>query len=183
MPRDLQESVFVQRAKDLAWLLCDVDGVLTDGRIYYDAEGETLKCFSIRDGLGLKLAQAAGLKVGLLSARRSPPLIRRVTELGLDAALLGEHDKAAVFEAFVAREGTTAGQVAYVGDDLLDLPVLKSCGLAFAPADAVVEVRDAAHRVTTSGGGRGAVRETVEILLKARGDWQRIVDSYSLPSA
>jgi len=178
MPRDLAEAELSARVHDLAWLLCDVDGVLTDGRIYYDADGENLKCFNTRDGLGMKLAQRAGLKVGVLSARTSPPLVRRVTGLGLDAALLGEHDKAAVFTAFLAREGVTAREVAYIGDDLLDLPVLCRCGLAFAPADAVREVQAMAHRVTAAGGGRGAVREMVELLLRARGDWQRLVDSY-----
>jgi 3-deoxy-D-manno-octulosonate 8-phosphate phosphatase (KDO 8-P phosphatase) len=175
----LEPQELARRANGLEWLLCDVDGVLTDGRVYFGAEGESLKCFDIRDGLGLKLAQRAGLSVGVLSARRSAPLEQRVAELGLDEAVLGAGDKAAAFATFLGRHGLEADRVAYVGDDLIDLRVMVRCGLSFAPADAATEVREAADIVVSRGGGRGAVREIVELLLRARGEWAAIVAGYS----
>ena len=174
----LDSTEITRRAATLEWLLCDVDGVLTDGRIYFGPDGESLKCFDTRDGLGLKLAQQAGIKIGILSARRSAPLERRISELGLDESILGETDKAAAFATFLERRRTSADCVAYIGDDLLDLRVMGLCGLAFAPSDAAAEVRAAAHVVTERGGGRGAVRELVELLLNARGDWRGIVAGY-----
>ena len=166
----IPEEEFRRRAAALTWLLCDVDGVLTDGRLYYGA-GEPLVAFDIKDGLGLKLAQQAGLKVGVLSGRASPSVAHRAAELGLDAIILGRVDKRSAFAALLQAEGLAAAAVAYVGDDLLDLPVLERCGLALAPADACPEVRAAAQLVLEHRGGRGAVREAVERLLGARGRW------------
>ncbi len=172
MPFELRipEPEFRRRAAALTWLLCDVDGVLTDGRLWYGA-GEPLVAFDLKDGLGLKLAQRAGLRVGVLSGRASPAVAHRAAELGLDAVLLGRLDKGAALAGLLAAEGVAAAAVAYVGDDLLDLPVLERCGLALAPADACPEVRAAAHLLLERRGGRGAVREAVERLLGARGRW------------
>jgi 3-deoxy-D-manno-octulosonate 8-phosphate phosphatase (KDO 8-P phosphatase) len=167
----LSAADFQARCLALEWLLCDVDGVLTDGRVYYGAGGEPLVAFDIKDGLGLKLAQEAGLKVGLLSCRRTSGVEARAAALGLDAVVLGRDDKGAAFAEFLDSRGVAAAGVAYVGDDLLDLPVLARCGLSFAPADAVEEVREAVDRVLTRRGGRGAVRESVEQILRARGAW------------
>jgi 3-deoxy-D-manno-octulosonate 8-phosphate phosphatase (KDO 8-P phosphatase) len=171
----LDEATFARRARDLAWVVCDVDGVLTDGRLYYGASGEELKTFHIRDGLALKLARDGGLKVGLLSARRSEALTARARDLGLDRIVMGRQDKSLAFDEFLASESIRQEEVAYIGDDLQDLPVLRRCGLAFAPADAAVEVRQEVHRVLVANGGEGAVREMVELLLKGRGDWDRLV--------
>jgi 3-deoxy-D-manno-octulosonate 8-phosphate phosphatase (KDO 8-P phosphatase) len=166
------------RASALEWLLCDVDGVLTDGRLFYGPEGEAWKAFHVRDGLAFKLAQRAGLKVGVISARGGPALKRRVHELGLDLVITNREDKRSAFREFLDEEGVRAERVAYVGDDLVDLPVLARCGLSFAPADAAPEVRDRVDHMLASPGGTGAVREMVEWILRARGDWDELVDAY-----
>lgn len=176
----MDNELFARRARDLEWLLFDVDGVLTDGRLVYTRFGEEVKVFHVRDGLALKMAQKAGLKVGILSGRKSKALEVRSAELGLDLLLSGSRDKRRDFAAFVAEQGTAAGRVAYMGDDLPDLPVLGLCGLAFAPADAVAEVRGVVHRVVPQHGGQGAVREMIEQILKARADWHRLVSEFSL---
>lgn len=174
------DTDFRRRAQQLEWVLCDVDGVLTDGALYIEGRGETLKAFHVRDGLGLALARQVGLRVGLLSARSSPALDRRASELGVDAVLTGREDKLAAFERFLERYRTTASRVAYIGDDLNDLAVLGRCGLAFAPADAAAELEDVVHVVLERSGGRGAVREMIEHLLKARGEWSRVLSRFSL---
>lgn len=171
---NLDDESFARRAVEIEWLLLDVDGVLTDGRLYFGRLGQTLQAFDIKDGLGMKLAQQAGIKVGVLSARRSAAAERRAAELRLDAVLTGRNDKGAAFEHFLAAQHTTAHRVAYVGDDLPDLAVLARCGLSFAPADAAAEVRAVAHRQLARAGGRGAVREAIEAILRARGDWERV---------
>ncbi|HYH45817.1 MAG TPA: HAD hydrolase family protein [Thermoanaerobaculia bacterium] len=160
------------------WLLFDVDGVLTDGRLVYGPDGEQWKTFDVRDGLGLKLAQQAGLKVGLLSGRRNAALERRAFELEVDALVLNRSDKDAAFTEFLEQHRTRASKVAYAGDDLIDLPVLRRSGLSFAPADAMPEVREVVDRVLRQRGGRGAAREMVEVVLKARGDWERLLAAY-----
>ncbi len=151
-------------------MLCDVDGVLTDGRLYYGA-GEPLVAFDIKDGWALKAARRAGLSVGILTGRNTPAVAARAADLALDATILGREDKGAAFADFLAHAGCGAEHVAYLGDDLLDLPVLRRAGLALCPADAAAEVRAAVHRVLTRAGGRGAVREAVEAILTARGAW------------
>jgi len=166
------------RAAALEWLLTDVDGVLTDGRLRFGPKGEDRKLFHVRDGLGIKLAQRAGLKVGVLSARGGAALDLRVAELDLDAALTGRQDKAKAFREFLAAQKTEARQVAYVGDDLVDLPVLLHCGLSFAPADAAAEVRRRVDHTLSTPGGAGAVREAVEWILKTRGEWASLIASY-----
>ncbi|HUP42357.1 MAG TPA: hypothetical protein VM599_04035 [Thermoanaerobaculia bacterium] len=166
------------RAAALEWILTDVDGVLTDGRLVYGPEGEAWKTFDARDGLGLKLAQRAGLKVGVLSARGGPALERRAGELGLDAVVIRREDKRQAFRELLDERRVRARQVAYAGDDLVDLPILLACGLSFAPADAVAEVRERVDHTLSRPGGRGAVREMVEWVLRARGDWERVIAPY-----
>ena len=175
-----REDVFARRAAGLEWLLFDVDGVLTDGYLHYTRWGEQIKRFHVHDGLGFRLAQGAGLKLGLLSGRRSRPLEKRAAELGFDEVILGSSDKAAAFEKFLAKHETTPRRVAYVGDDLPDLPVLGRCALSFAPADAAEEVRAAAQNVLERAGGAGAAREMIEMILKARGDWDKLIAKFSL---
>ncbi|MEM8931720.1 MAG: HAD hydrolase family protein [Acidobacteriota bacterium] len=170
LPSDL-----TARASALRWLLFDVDGVLTDGRLWYSAEGETLKAFHVRDGLAIRMAQRVGLKLGLFSGRRSAPLERRARDLDFDTWILGSGDKGADLETFLAEHDLPADAVAFVGDDLIDLPVIHRVGLSFAPADAVVEVCDAVDHVLATPGGHGAVREMIDLLLRARGEWQDVV--------
>ena len=164
-----------RKARALAWLVLDVDGVLTDGRLHFGAEGELIKSFHVRDGLAVKLAQAAGLEVAVLSARSSAIVARRAAEIGIDEVIQGREDKAAAFAALLERRGIAAAAVAYLGDDLQDLPVLRRAGLSAAPADAVAEVRSAVDYVTGARGGEGCVRELVERLLGARGAWSATV--------
>jgi 3-deoxy-D-manno-octulosonate 8-phosphate phosphatase (KDO 8-P phosphatase) len=175
-----QGAELARRAGQIEWLLCDVDGVLTDGRLYFDGRGERLKTFHVRDGLGVKMARGAGLKVGLLSARSSPALELRAAQLEIDALMTGRDDKLAAFEAFLRARATSASRVAYVGDDLNDLAVLARCGLSFAPADAAAELLDVVHVVLAARGGEGAVREVIEHLLRARGDWNAVLSRFSL---
>jgi 3-deoxy-D-manno-octulosonate 8-phosphate phosphatase (KDO 8-P phosphatase) len=171
----LSDEELARRSRDLDWLLFDVDGVLTDGLLVYGPDGEGWKVFDVRDGLGLKLAQEAGLKTGILTGRGNAALEARAREIGFDALIQGRHDKDAAFNEFLAQHGAVPERVAYMGDDLLDLPVLRRCGLAFAPADAVADVRERVHRVVSKPGGRGAVREMCELILRARGHWDELV--------
>lgn len=175
----LDDAAFEKRAKGLAWLLLDVDGVLTDGRLIYGPKGEQLKTFDVRDGLGIKLAQGAGLKVGILSGRASAALVARSRELGLDAFVQNRSDKREAFAEFLVAHETSETQVAVIGDDLPDLPLFSRAALAFAPADAAPEVRARAHRVLSRPGGRGAVREMIEMILRARGAWDGIVARFA----
>ena len=160
-----------QRAQAIRLLLLDVDGVLTDGRLYFDAKGETLKVFHVRDGHGIKMAQRAGIEVAFLSGRRSDAAFHRAKELGITKFYEGLRDKVVVLEELLEALRLSPQQVAAVGDDLVDLPLLARVGLAVAVADAAPEVRAAAHWVTTLPGGRGAVREVCDLLLKAQGKW------------
>ena len=159
------------RARSVRALVLDVDGVLTDGRLYYMEDGSEAKVMHTRDGLGLQLVRAAGLGVALISGRASPIIERRAAELGIEVVLQGIKDKVAAFEEVLAKLGLTDDLVAYIGDDLPDLPLLSRAGLSFAPADAAPEVRGAVAVVLRSNGGQGAVREACERLLKARGAW------------
>lgn len=170
-----------ERLRDLEWLLFDVDGVLTDGRLWYTAEGEELKAFHARDGLALKLAQRAGLKVGVFSGRTSRPLERRAQELGLDEIILASKDKRLDFAAFLERTSCDPSRVAFTGDDLIDLPALARCGVGFCPRDAAVEVRSVVDHVVEMDGGHGVARAVVEKVLRARGQWRDIVASYAAP--
>ena len=165
----MAKNGFAARAAGLEWLLFDVDGVLTDGSLYFTRWGEQVKRFNVQDGLGIRLAQRAGLKLGLLSGRRSKPLEVRAAELDFDAVILGASDKMAAFDGFLEKYQTTPRRVAFIGDDLPDLPVLGRCALAFAPADAAEEVRAAAHTVLARPGGGGAVRGFHRVNAERRG--------------
>lgn len=175
----LSEEEFSRRASELEWLLLDVDGVLTDGGLFYDRWGHAFLRFDVRDGLGVRLAQRAGLKVGALTGRSTAPLERRASELDFDVVIKGSSDKSADFDAFLKKRDTSARRVAFVGDDLPDLRVLGRVGLSFAPADAVDEVRAVVHQVLDSRGGEGAVRELVERVIRARGGWETATAAFT----
>lgn len=178
----LTDQEIARRSADLEWILCDVDGVLTDGGLYYDKRGASYLRFHVRDGQGMKLAQRAGLKVGILSGRSAAALDRRAGELRLDAVTSGVDDKRTALDSFLERQNTVAKRVAYIGDDLPDLVVLAKCGLSFAPADAAPEVKTIVHRVLKAAGGKGAVREMIEVILRARGDWDQIFSQFTFDS-
>ena len=157
-----------QRAQAIRLLILDIDGVLTDGSLYFDAKGETLKVFHVRDGHGIKMAQRGGIEVALVSGRRSDAAFHRARELGITRFYEGVRDKVAILEELLAALNLTPAQVAAVGDELVDLPLFHRVGLGVAVADAIPEVRAAAHWVTSLPGGRGAVREVCDLLIKAR---------------
>jgi len=167
-----------ERARGVRLALFDVDGVLTDGRLWYGADGEAFKAFHILDGHGLRMLAASGVATGLLSGRESPPAATRARELGLAHVMLGVSDKLARFEELAGRLGLDPTQCAFVGDDLPDLPVMRHCGLAVAVANAVAEVKAAAHHVTTARGGEGAVREFCEFVMRAQGTLDASADRY-----
>jgi 3-deoxy-D-manno-octulosonate 8-phosphate phosphatase (KDO 8-P phosphatase) len=149
-------------------LVLDVDGVLTDGRLYYGARGEALKVFHVRDGLGLKLLAGAGVTVAVISGRRSGMTARRCRELGVRHLLQGVEDKLTAFQRLRDRLGMSPSLCACVGDDVPDVPLMRAVGLSFAVADAHPQARGAAHVVTRLPGGSGAVREVCDYLLEAR---------------
>ncbi len=167
-----------ERARRVRLILLDVDGVLTDGTVDIHGAGGESKPFFIRDGLGMVWARRVGIEVGLLSGRPSEATTRRAAELGLRIVSQGGHDKREAFATLLATHGFTTGDVAYMGDDLVDLPVLGQVGLSTAPADAVEDVRSRVHWVSRHPGGRGAVRELVELVLSAQGRWADIVDEH-----
>ena len=164
------------RARRIRLLVLDADGVLTDGRLVYGPDGEAQMVFHVQDGHGVKLALESGLVVAIVSGRSSPMLARRAAELGVQELHLKVHDKAAAFADLLTRCALTSDQAACMGDDLLDLPLLTRAGLALSVPNGAAEARAAAHYVTCRAGGHGAVREAVEMILKAQGQWPRILE-------
>lgn len=159
-------------------LLLDVDGVMTDGRIIYDDQGRELKAFDVKDGHGLKLVQRAGIKVGIITGRQSPVVDQRAVELGIDLVYQGAKDKLVPFREILSRLQLSPRQVAYVGDDLVDLPILLQVGFSATVADAVNDVKSRVDLVTERPGGHGAVREICDFLLKACGRWDEVTQRY-----
>jgi 3-deoxy-D-manno-octulosonate 8-phosphate phosphatase (KDO 8-P phosphatase) len=173
----VKSEALAERCKALKLILTDVDGVLTDGTVLLMPDGREAKSFHIRDGLGIVLAQRVGLRTGILSGRRSEAVVRRAAELGMSILLQGIDDKAGAFRELLAAEKLESHEVAYMGDDVADLPVMMEAGLSGAPADAAVEVRNQAYMITTAAGGKGCLREFIEAILRARGDWEPLIES------
>jgi 3-deoxy-D-manno-octulosonate 8-phosphate phosphatase (KDO 8-P phosphatase) len=166
------------QASRIKLILFDVDGVLTDGKILLHPDGTESKQFDIKDGTGIVLAQRAGLTVGFLSARTSPPTAQRAAQLGVTLLHQGVPSKLETYEQIVDELLLEDEQVAYMGDDVVDLPVLQRAGLSAAPADAVEDVRSRVHWVSHASGGHGAARELVELILRAQNRWDPMVDEY-----
>lgn len=162
----------LDRCLDIELLVVDVDGVLTDGGIVYGTDGQEIKQFHVRDGSGLKRWQRAGKKAAVLTGRSSNVVERRAGELGLAPVVQGAGDKLAGLEVILKGTGHSAAQTCYIGDDMPDLPVLSAVRLAVTVADACPEAREVAHYVTIARGGHGAVRETIELILRAQGRWK-----------
>ena len=160
-------------------LLLDVDGVLTDGSIYFDHQGEELKAFNSKDGLGLHFLMEAGIQVGIITARQSKALQHRCNNLGIDLVFQGMRDKASAMEQIQEQTGVSPKQMAYMGDDVLDLPMFTRVGLAIAVADAHPYVLDQAQMVTSAKGGKGAVREICDAILTAQGFMNDILARYN----
>ena len=169
------ELTVEERARRVRLLLFDVDGVLTDGVVVMHADGSESKGFNIKDGAAIVWAQRAGLPVGLLSARSSGATAHRAAQLAVRIVQQGIASKSAAFDQILRDQGLDEDDVGYMGDDLLDLPVLTRCGFAAAPADAAGEVRAAVHWISSAAGGRGAVREMIELVLRAQGRWAQVV--------
>ena len=159
-------------------LILDVDGVLTDGRIIYDSRGAEIKRFHVLDGQGVKYWLRAGHEAAILSGRSSPTIRTRAAEIGIKAVYMDAKDKRSVFEKILKRFRRTPDRVCYVGDDLVDLPVLARAGFAVATPGAVDEAKRIAHYVTRREGGAGAVRETVELILRYQDRWDGILQRY-----
>jgi len=168
-----------QAAKKIKLLALDVDGVLTDGTIYIGNEGEVFKGFNAKDGMGISCALRSGIKVAIITGRQSEIIRRRAEELGITAVLEGVRDKEAALRQLVRQNNLSLKQSAYIGDDLNDLAPMLCCGLSFAPADAANAALDVADFVLLNDGGRGAVREAIELILMSQNKWDDIVQAYS----
>ena len=167
-----------ERCRSIALLLSDVDGVLTDGLIALDNQGIESKSFHVRDGLGIKLWQKAGYQFGMLTLRSTQSLKVRAAELGVEILRQGTPDKLTALKQILAESKLTRDRVCYLGDDLPDLPVILRRGTGIAVADACVEAREAVHHTTQERGGHGAVREVVELILKAQRRWTDVIQTY-----
>jgi 3-deoxy-D-manno-octulosonate 8-phosphate phosphatase (KDO 8-P phosphatase) len=172
-------AVAARRARKIKVLLVDVDGTLTNGQVclqaFPDGSVAEMKVFNAHDGAGLKLASIMGIRTGLITGRDSPSTARRAREASMEFVIQGQAKKLEGYKAILVRAGVTDEEVAYVGDDLPDLPLLERAGLAVAVANAVAEVKRAAHYITVARGGDGAVREVVELILKAQGRWKKAI--------
>jgi 3-deoxy-D-manno-octulosonate 8-phosphate phosphatase (KDO 8-P phosphatase) len=172
------DSELQTRAARIKLFLMDCDGVLTDARIWVLESGEDQKAFNTKDGLGLEILHRSGIKSGVISGRVSSALTRRAQKLGMSYVRQGCEDKKQAFAEIVADAGLTNADVAFAGDDLNDVPLMLQSGLAIAVADAVTETREHAHYITQARGGHGAVREAIELILKAQGKWDDLVRRY-----
>lgn len=166
------------RLKRIKLLLLDVDGVMTDGRIIFDSNGVESKFFNVKDGHGIKMLQRSGVEVGIISGRESMVVTNRAKELGIDRVFQKAIDKLTPYLSILEATGLADDQVAFVGDDVIDIPVLSRVGFAAAPPDAVAEVRPYVHFVTANGGGWGAVREVCDLIMKAQGSWDEVTARY-----
>jgi 3-deoxy-D-manno-octulosonate 8-phosphate phosphatase (KDO 8-P phosphatase) len=174
-----RDSLLVRdKAKEIQILLLDVDGVMTDGTLHYSGGEDEGKSFNTQDGFGLRLLQEAGIEAGLITARRSEVVTRRASELKLRYTFQGSSNKLATLNEILKTSGLRPYQIAYMGDDWLDLCLLSRVGLALAPANAVAAVRETAHYVTSRPGGAGAVREVCEVILEAKGLLAGLLQQY-----
>jgi len=169
----------LRRAKPVRVLLMDVDGTMTPGEVclqsFPDGSVAELKIFNAHDGAGIKLAGIMGIRTGLITGRDSTATARRAREASMEFVVQGQPKKLEAYKAILVRAGVTDEEVAYVGDDLPDLPIMQRAGLSVAVGDAVPEIKRVAHYVTTVDGGKGAVREVVELILKAQGKWKKAI--------
>lgn len=168
----------VEKAKKLKLLILDVDGVLTDGRLFFDNDGNEYKAFHARDGHGIKLLRQTGVEVAVISGRKSNSVALRMKNLGIQHVYQGHENKIAAFNELIAKTGVTHEQVAHVGDDVLDLPIMVRVGLAIAVNDANFAVKQRADWCTTLAGGQGAVREVCDFIMQAQGRFDDVLSIY-----
>ena len=168
----------LDKLKRIKLLLLDVDGVLTDGNIVYNDTGAEIKAFNAKDGLGIKMLMGAGIEVGIVTGRASRALLHRCDNLGISLIFDQVRDKTGVLEVISKEKGVEAEHIAFVGDDLVDIPLMKRVGLSVAVADAHETVLEHADMVTSAQGGDGAVREVCEAILKAQGLWEKVLERF-----
>lgn len=171
-------DALTEKAKQIKLAIFDVDGILSTGALYYGNDGEIFKPFHVHDGVGIKMLQRGGIQVGIISAKASAPLIKRLKDLGIEHTYLGHETKLPAYEELKAKLGLTDQQIAYMGDDLPDLPLLQRVGLAATAANAVEIVKQQVDFTAKNKGGKGAVREFCELLLKAQNKYDAVVESY-----
>jgi len=176
--RNISEKELLKVAKNIKLIILDVDGVLTDGSIILDSKANELKSFHVRDGHGIKMVGKAGIIVAMITGRYSKVVERRARELRITEVYQKCHDKRIAFRHLIEKYSIDSKEVAYIGDDIVDLPLLKKSGFSVAVADATEEAKNAAMMITKNKGGRGAVREVCDFLLKAKGLWEGIIDEY-----
>jgi 3-deoxy-D-manno-octulosonate 8-phosphate phosphatase (KDO 8-P phosphatase) len=167
-----------ERLKKIKLLILDVDGVMTDGRIIFDSNGVESKFFNVKDGHGIKMLQRTGIEIGIISGRESQVVANRAVELGITQVYQKSLDKLVPYRQMLEATGLSDEQVAFMGDDVIDIPLLKRVGFASAPADAVAEVLPFAHFVAKNRGGWGAVREVCDLILKVQGNWDTVTSRY-----
>lgn len=170
------DPLLVERASHVRMLVLDVDGVLTDGSLYFDNQGNEMKAFSTRDGLGMRALQSCGTLLAFITGRQSEIVERRAANLGVDFVFQGRNDKLNALNELMTRTGLDERDICYAGDDWVDIPVLDRVGLAVTVADADEVVKGRVHWITSRGGGRGAVREICDLILAARGFDQQVLD-------
>lgn len=171
----------IDRAKKVKLIIFDVDGVLTDGGIYHGSNGELFKSFHCRDGFGITLSHSCGIKTAIITGRKSQMTAYRADELKISAVMQGQMNKRDAYKKLKAQFNLSDEEICYVADDVIDLPVFVQVGFRAAVGDAVAEVIERAHFVANNLGGRGAVREVIEFILKAKGFWQGIIERYTTP--
>ena len=177
--KNIPKKKLLSAAKKIKLLILDVDGVLTDGSIILDNYGNELKSFHVRDGHGIKMLMQAGIQVALITGRQSKVVEKRAYELGIEDVFQKCYDKKIAYDALSKKYSLDDSEIAYVGDDIVDIPVLKKAGFPVVVADAHEEVKAFAQVITTKEGGRGAVREICDLLLKAKGQSKDIIDGKS----
>ncbi|MDR1611551.1 MAG: HAD hydrolase family protein [Planctomycetota bacterium] len=179
MSKKIEENPeFLKKVAPIRFLVLDVDGVMTDGKIGYTSAGDECKSFDAKDGVGIKYWIRAGHRAGIITGRSSPAVARRAEELGVGFVAQNAREKLPVFEKMLADAGVSAGETAVMGDDLADIPLIRRAGVGIAVADAVAETKDAALWTTEKTGGNGAVREVIEAILKAQDRWTVILSRY-----
>jgi len=159
------------RACRVRMIVFDIDGVLTDGSLFYGDDGQEYKAFNSRDGHGIKMLRASGVEAGIITGRTSQVVLHRARNLGINHIFQGAHDKLVAFDALLQAQGLRPEQIAYMGDDIVDLPILRRCGLAITVPEAPSEVAVRCHLQTRAGAGRGAAREVCEFIMRAQGTW------------
>lgn len=175
----MDKALARKKAAKIKMLLLDVDGIMTDGRFYLDSAGKELKPFCSKDGVAIKLLEASGITVGFITGRNTPATRARAKELGVNEVFVGKLDKVEIFEEIIERHGLKPAQVAYMGDDLPDLPILRRVGLPATVPDGVPEVKKTCLYVTSAAGGSGAVREFAEFVLKTQKLWKKLVERFN----